>query len=197
MSRLAIIDRDRCRPNDCSHECQRFCPGVRMGKETIIFNDEDKPLISEILCSGSGICVKKCPFHAITIINLPEELDIDLTHRYGPNGFKLFRLPMIKSGGVLGLIGPNVTGKSTALKILAAQMLPNLGEYETPPTIEDIIQFFKGTELQNFFKSLSQKKIRVAYKPQHVTKIPSVVKGTVGTLLEKSDQLLKNNRLRL
>ena len=39
--------------------------------------EEDKAIISEILCSGCGICVKKCPFKAISIVNLPDELEKD------------------------------------------------------------------------------------------------------------------------
>lgn len=47
--------------------------------------------ISEELCIGCGICVKKCPFDAIMIINLPKDLEKETTHRYGPNSFKLHR----------------------------------------------------------------------------------------------------------
>ena len=89
--------------------------------------------ISEELCIGCGICVKKCPFEAISIINLPKSLDKEQTHRYGPNSFKLHRLPMPRPGQVLGLVGTNGIGKSTALKILAGKQKPNLGRYESPP----------------------------------------------------------------
>jgi ferredoxin len=47
--------------------------------------------VSEELCIGCGICVKKCPFEAINIINLPKSLEGSQTHRYGPNSFKLHR----------------------------------------------------------------------------------------------------------
>lgn len=47
--------------------------------------------ISEQLCIGCGICVKKCPFEAINIINLPKDLESNTTHRYGANTFKLHR----------------------------------------------------------------------------------------------------------
>ena len=43
------------------------------------------------LCIGCGICVKKCPFDAVKIINLPKALGNETTHRYGPNSFKLHR----------------------------------------------------------------------------------------------------------
>lgn len=56
--------------------------------------------ISEELCIGCGICVKKCPFEAIMIINLPKNLERETTHRYGPNTFKLHRLPQPRVGQV-------------------------------------------------------------------------------------------------
>ena len=35
-------------------------------------------VINREWCKGCGICVHKCPFDAIKIIGLPEELDDDL-----------------------------------------------------------------------------------------------------------------------
>jgi len=55
--------------------------------------------------------VQKCPFEAIEIINLPKNLERDTTHRYGPNSFKLHRLPMPRPGQVLGLVGTNGIGQ--------------------------------------------------------------------------------------
>jgi ATP-binding cassette subfamily E protein 1 len=37
------------------------------------------------------LCLQKCPFEAIMIINLPKNLEGHTTHRYGPNSFKLHR----------------------------------------------------------------------------------------------------------
>lgn len=85
-----------------------------------------------ICCIGCGICVKKCPFDAISIINLPKNLEKETTHRYGPNTFKLHRLPVPRPGQVLGLVGTNGIGKSTALKILAGKLKPNLGQVRFP-----------------------------------------------------------------
>lgn len=72
---------------------------------------------------------QKCPFEAISIINLPSNLEKETTHRYSKNSFKLHRLPIPRPGEVLGLVGTNGIGKSTALKILAGKQKPNLGRF--------------------------------------------------------------------
>ena len=87
-------------------------------------------LISERLCIGCGNCERKCPFSAIKIANVSKGLANEVTHRYGPNSFILHRLPPPRLGEVLGIVGVNGTGKSTALRILAGYLKPNLGRYE-------------------------------------------------------------------
>ncbi|MEM2153264.1 MAG: 4Fe-4S binding protein, partial [Candidatus Bathyarchaeia archaeon] len=100
------MDADKCKPEKCDRACYRFCPQVRSKVEAIRF-EGGRPIISEVLCSGCGICVKKCPFKAISIVNVPEELKGQCVHRFGPNAFKLFRLPVPSPGMVLGLVGQN------------------------------------------------------------------------------------------
>lgn len=86
--------------------------------------------ISEVLCVGCGICIKKCPFNAISIINVPKNMEKLTTHRFGKNAFKLHRLPTPRPGQILGLVGINGIGKSTALQILGNKLKPNLGNYK-------------------------------------------------------------------
>lgn len=143
----------RCLTNvfkKCRQECKKSCPVVRTGKLCIEVTPESKiAFISERLCIGCGICVKKCPFNAINIINLPTNLESQVTHRYSANSFKLHRLPMPRPGQVLGLVGTNGIGKSTALKILSGKLKPNLGRYDNPPDWEEILKYFRGSELQS------------------------------------------------
>jgi len=187
--RLAILDYDRCQPRRCSLECIKYCPGVRMGEETItIDEDTNKPIISEELCSGCGICVKRCPFEAINIIGLPEELTEDkIIHSYGKNSFRLYGLISPREG-VVGILGPNGVGKSTVLKILSGTLIPNLNNLDNPPSYDKVIKYFSGTELQKYFEDLKRGKIKPIHKPQYVDILPKVVKGTVGELLKRVDE---------
>ena len=190
--RIAIVDRDRCRPKDCSHECRRFCPRVRTGDETVVFPEgpDKPPVIVEALCSGEAICVKKCPYHVIRIVNLPEELESATSHRYSVNGFKMFRMPIPKEGQVLGLIGPNGIGKTTAIQILAGELKPNLGRVEDPPEWDEIIREYRGSELQPFFERVQSGNVVPIHKPQTITNLPkmkSIADKPISDLLENAD----------
>ncbi len=190
--RIAVLDATRCRPKDCTHECQRFCPRVRTGDETVVFPDgpDKPPVIVESLCSGEAICVKKCPYNVISIVNLPEELESDTSHRFGVNAFKLFRLPVPKDRKVLGLIGPNGVGKTTAIRILASELKPNLGRFDSPPEWEEIIKEYRGSELQPLFEKIQNGDIVPVHKPQTITDLPKVkaiADEPISDLLEKAD----------
>lgn len=188
LTRIAIVSSDKCKPKRCRQECKKSCPVVRMGKFCIEVTPTDKiATISEELCIGCGICVKKCPFDAINIINLPSNLEKETTHRYSKNSFKLHRLPIPRPGEVLGLVGTNGIGKSTALKILAGKTKPNLGRYSDPPDWTDILNYFRGSELQNYFTKILEDDLKALIKPQYVDQIPKAVKGSVGQLLNKKD----------
>ena len=177
----------------CRQECKKACPVVRTGKLCIEVDNTSKiAFISERLCIGCGICPKKCPFDAINIINLPTNLETQVTHRYSANSFKLHRLPMPRPGQVLGLVGTNGIGKSTALKILSGKLKPNLGRYDNPPDWEEILKYFRGSELQNYFTKVLEDDLKAVVKPQYVDQIPKAIKGTnktVGHLLESRTQM--------
>jgi ATP-binding cassette subfamily E protein 1 len=150
--------------------------------------EDGKPIISEELCVGCGICTNKCPFEAIKIIGLAEELKEDLVHQFGKNGFRLYRLPIPKKGSCAGILGQNGIGKTTAIKILAGQIIPNLGEYKKrKPSWDSVLEYYAGTELHEHFKALSEKNMTCVLKPQYVDHLPKIVKGKIKDVLKNAD----------
>jgi ATP-binding cassette subfamily E protein 1 len=185
--RIAIVHRERCHPRKCGTECIHYCPRVRTGDETIIIGESKKAEISEELCVGCGICVKKCPFDALDIISLPEELEVP-THRYGKNGFALYGLPIPVPGKVTGILGANGIGKSTSVKILSGSLQPNMGDLESGASWDEVLKKFAGTELFDYLKMVSEKQIKVSLKPQYIDYIPKVFTGTAEELLRTTDE---------
>jgi ATP-binding cassette subfamily E protein 1 len=187
--RIAVLDKELCQPKKCGLECIKYCPVNKSGADCIILNEEvKKAQIDENLCNGCGICVKVCPFEAITIVNLATELATDKIHQYGMNSFRLYRLPTPKKGEVVGLLGRNGMGKSTVVNILSGNIKPNLGNYENPPEWDEILKFFAGTELKDHFEKIKNQNIKASIKPQQVYNISQMFDGTAKELLDKYDQ---------
>ena len=187
--RVAVLDQELCQPKKCGLECIKYCPVNKSGADCIILNEESKKAqIDEDVCNGCGICVKVCPFDAITIVNLASELATDKIHQYGPNSFRLYRLPTPKKGEVVGLLGRNGMGKSTVVNILSGNLKPNLGKYENPPEWSEILKYYSGTELKQHFEKIKQKQIRVSIKPQQVHQIAQAFDVTGKELLDKYDE---------
>src|SRR3989344_75136 len=186
--RIAVIDREKCHPNECgNYLCAKLCPVNRAGADCIYPGDDagKKARIDELLCTGCGICPARCPFGAISIINLPETLNKNPVHRYGENQFELYSLPSPLFGKVMGIVGRNGIGKSTVLKIMANLIKPNLGRWKDPPVFKEVLNYFKGTETEKFLEKLHREEIILSYKPQQVDLIPKQFKGTVTELLAR------------
>jgi ATP-binding cassette, sub-family E, member 1 len=187
--RVAVLDEELCQPRKCGLECIVYCPVNKTGGECIIQRPEDgKAVIAEDLCTGCGICIRKCPFDAIVIVNLAKELTEDKIHQYGINSFRFYRLPTPKKGSVVGLVGRNGMGKSTVVNVLSGNLKPNLGKYDGETTWDDVLKRFQGTELKAHFEKIASGKMRASIKPQLVYLIPKAFKGTPRELLAKYDE---------
>ncbi len=154
-------------------------------------------------------CVKKCPAFAIDVVNLPRQLDEQPVHRYGKNKFVLFRLPTPEKNKVVGLVGQNGTGKSTVMNILSGNMKPNSGEEVVPlshchtgegdrhlhqemkSSWDAVLERFRGTAMHSYLSLIAEKKLRAAYKPQQVDKIPEFYKGKVRDHLKASADVIE------
>ncbi|MFQ5838717.1 MAG: ribosome biogenesis/translation initiation ATPase RLI [Thermoplasmata archaeon] len=187
--KIAVVFEDKCHPDRCNLECMAYCPPMRTGTEVIWLGEETgRAAISEETCIACGICVRKCPFDAIRIIGLPDELEEDMIHRYGMNSFRLFRLPVPKEGRVMGVLGPNGIGKTTVINILSGHLVPNLGQYDGDPSWDGVLDRYAGTEVYNYLRHIADGEWRTSLKPQYVDRLPQVHEGEVGDLLRQVDE---------
>jgi len=188
--RVAVINYDYCKPDKCNLECINFCPVNRSGGKAIELSDivKGKPVIYEETCIGCGICVKKCPFEAISIVNLPDELEGEVIHRYEVNGFKLFGLPTPKNDVILGILGKNGIGKTTVLKILAGELIPNFGDPNAKLSKDEVLARLRGKEIYNYLSKVYNNNLKVIHKIQYVEYVSKFLKGSVAEILSKVDE---------
>lgn len=187
--RVAVLDQELCQPRKCGLECILYCPVNKTGGECITQRpDDNKAVISEDLCTGCTICIKKCPFDAIVIVNLAQEIGVDKVHQYGINSFRLYKIPIPKEGVVTGLVGRNGMGKSTIINLLSGNVKPNYGEFDRELSWDEIIKRTNNIELRKHFEKIANKSLRTSIKPQLVYLIPKVFKGSVSELLKKYDE---------
>ena len=187
--RVAVLDQELCQPRKCGLECIIYCPVNKTGGECIIQRPDDgKAVISEDLCTGCTICIKKCPFDAIVIVNLAQEIGVDKIHQYGINSFRIYKIPVPKEGTVTGIVGRNGMGKSTIINLLSGNIKPNFGNYDKELGWDEILTKLSNIELRKHFEKIQSKSLRTSIKPQLVYLIPKVFKGTVSELLKKYDE---------
>ena len=185
--RIAVLIEDRCKPNSNAFEYLKKWAGSCSGECIQVIGEKIK--ILESACPPCIVRAKHCPDDAVVIINLPSELETDMIHRYSLNGFRLFKLPTPSKDSVVGILGPNGMGKSTAINALSGRIVPNLGDWSNKtPDWEDIIEILPRGELRDFLIAVKDKKITIAVKPQNVDKIPKRIDGTVGEMLSKVDE---------
>ncbi|MFP4632880.1 MAG: ribosome biogenesis/translation initiation ATPase RLI [Halobacteriales archaeon] len=188
---IAVVDDEVCNPDKCEHECVNFDPLNRSptGPDGFHIDEESgKARIEEsLVMEGHRISANKCPFDAIKLVNLEVESGEKL-HQYGENQFRLYGLPAPKEDRVVGVLGRNGTGKSTALRILAGELEPNLGEYDGDVTWSEVVTAHRGTELQTYFELLAEGDVRPSSKVQRVADVERAFTGEVSDLLDRLDE---------
>lgn len=195
MKLIVRIDNEKLRDIQLKKHIVKICPVNRTGKECMKIDEKGNLIADEKLVNeGCKICAKAAP-DAIKVVKLPEELNIDPIHRYGANKFALYDLPTPLFGQVVGILGINGIGKSSAINVLAGLLKPNFGNFGKESSYKEVIDFFKGTEKQLFFEKTQKGQIKVGYKPQHVDLIPKKTKGKVKDLLKQIDEKNRLNEI--
>ena len=72
-----------------------------------------------------------------------------------------------------------------SLRILAGLEKPNLGGYNSPHDWNELLKYFKVSELYNYFEKQLNDELTVAVNIQNVDKIPKEARGTIIDLLTK------------
>ena len=186
--RMLILDQEKCKPMMPAHDfLKRIAKSC--GRDCITMDQNKKIQILEDACLACLNRAKQCPGDAVKIIKLPSNLQTDVTHKYGMNTFKLHGLPTPRPGSVLGLLGTNGIGKSTALNVLSGKLKPNLGKPKEPPDWHEILAYYRGSELQKYFTRMLEDDLRVSIKVQLDTDyVRSVAGRTVGAVLKERDE---------
>ncbi len=183
-TRVAVIDRDVCIRERCGYVCEKVCPPNRMGEECILTEKDTRfPAISEPLCIGCGLCVKKCPVKCISVINLAQEVGTPV-YQYGVNTFRLYGLPLPLDGGAVSIVGKNGIGKTTAIKLLSRQARPNFAVLDRELADGEIAERLP-LETRRYFAGAGEN-AKVSVKPQHIDRIKDVYRGSVAGLLESA-----------
>ncbi|RKD88640.1 ribosome biogenesis/translation initiation ATPase RLI [Halopiger aswanensis] len=166
---VAIIDQDEV-TDEVRDIAVKYDPLNRSGREGFHVTEDGELHIDDALVMGEHKLIeKKIPNDAIRIVPLPAETG-QLVHQYGDNGFRLYELPMPEDGTVIGLLGRNGIGKSTALRILAGKTVPNFG-HEDNPDWDRAIDAFRGTVLQTHLEQLRDGEVTTATKRQRVERL--------------------------
>lgn len=59
---------------------------------------------------------------------------------------------------------------------------------QSPPDWQEILTYFRGSELQNYFTRVLEDNLKPVIKPQYVDHIPKAVRGNVLEVLKQRDQ---------
>ena len=184
---VAIIDQDQV-TDEVRNIALKYDPlGDSARDGFYVTEDGELHIDDDAVIEEHKIVANKAPGDAIKIVRLPAERG-ELVHQYGENGFRLYELPAPVEGRVVGLLGPNGVGKSTALRILGGLLKPNLGDVDDEPDWDTIVREFRGTAVQNYLETLREGDISTAFKPQRVDRLAERYDGTVRRLLDTRDE---------
>ena len=180
MARVVLLDQDKCKPNlpafDYLRKNSNMCPQACIS----VVAEGTRIQISEEACPACLNRAKRCPNDAVRIVNLPHSFAKMCTYRFGANGFKFHRLPVPRVNQVLGLVGTNGIGKTTALRLLAGSIRPTLNSTaDGGVDWDETLAHFRGSELQTYFTRLLDEPMKAVTKLQFVDLLSRHLAGSV------------------
>jgi len=195
---IAVVDQDEV-TDEVRNIAINYDPLNRSGHEGFHVTDDGELHIDDAkVMAEHRLIEKKIPNDAIQIVPLPSETG-QLVHQYGENGFRLYELPALRDGAVVGLLGRNGIGKTTALRALAGDLVPNFGD-PSGGDWDHAVASFRGTTLQTHLERLRDDMVTTALKRQRVDRLADQDAATVEALLASrptdADELLDDLDLR-
>ena len=180
MKIVTIKEKECQAPEACDYICVQVCPRVREGAVGTVYKRENKKAaIDENLCIACGICVNRCPYDAIRVINLPDELNKELVFQYNVNSFRTYNIVSPMEGKVVGILGRNGIGKTTNINLISNTLKPNFGDFLNGASEKEIIRRFRGKEIQPYLEKLYKGDIKISKKEQSLSftgKVREIVK---------------------
>jgi len=178
---VAIIDQDEV-TDEVRDIAVKYDPLNRSGREGFhVTEDGELHIDDSKVMAEHRLIEKKIPNDAVRIVPLPSASG-QLVHQYGENGFRLHELPIPEDGSIIGLLGRNGVGKTTALRVLAGDLIPNFGDVNAAGW-EHAVDSFRGTTLQTHLERLADGDVETAYKDQRVDELSDASRKTVQDLL--------------
>ncbi|MHA2295218.1 MAG: ribosome biogenesis/translation initiation ATPase RLI [Candidatus Hodarchaeales archaeon] len=176
VKKIVVIDRNKCRPGACDYVCIKVCPLVRKKRNAIKLKEKSVfPVINERICIPCGICVSRCPWRALKSVNIPGEEEEIPVHMYSDSRFRLYRLPQLNKGRVVGLLGENGIGKTTLLNLLSGNIVPN-GGILSNDAFETFLANISIPGMKKYFQDLDDEGT-VSYKPQVLDHLRNISKS--------------------
>jgi ATP-binding cassette subfamily E protein 1 len=123
------------------------------------------------------------------MVNLPAAAEDDIpVHSYGENSFRLYGLPQLRKGSVIGLLGPNGIGKTTIINILSGNLVPNIGiADETSEDLDRVLESVRVPGMREYLRLVNEGNLRVAFKEQVLEKLQHL-DGHLRSEIAKLDQ---------
>ena len=156
MTRIAVLDADKCKPKKCNQAMHKILPhGPKPSGSHPLRRQQNRNLretLQRLRHMRQEMPVQSHQ-HRQPARRVGEGLQSPFWRKCVSN---FSGYPCLRQAQCLGLLGQNGIGKSTTLKVLSGEIKPNLGNFQNPPEWNKIIQFYRGSSLQDYFQKMSE-----------------------------------------